>query len=147
MKHPDDAASEADGIPDTLRPRGLADMTFAGELDRALAEAGKSSVYKIQRNKDGRPSDYAYNDAYDAEDVERILAHAREKIGELADRAIDGEIAVRPSRTNGLLPCRFCDFRSVCRFDYATNRPVDVPKTSRKEILHRLGAPEGEGTA
>ncbi len=149
VKHPSDAEDPNEGIPSALKPRGIANAEIIPHLDSTLAvgAAGKSSVYSIQQKAEGALADLGYNDAYGPEDFDGILAFARRKIGALADRILDGEVAVEPCRTGASLPCSWCEFKSVCRFDYDVNRPRDAESLERQEALERMRAAAGEGSA
>ncbi len=125
-------------IPAALRSRGILDFTAAPELDRNLAPGTSSIAYQVRIRKDGALSNASSSDAYMREDLTTVTEFARQKIGELADRILDGEIAVRPYRKSSWLVCNLCDFRPVCRFDGDINEPNDIADPGREVLLSKM---------
>ncbi len=123
-------------------PRGLFDFDALSALDPGLAE-GASSLFSARRNKDGTMGKARSLDTASRPAFERILEGVREKLGELADRIIDGEIRVAPAIYRNRLPCEQCEYRAVCRFEYSSGFAVRLPVIERGEMLRRFG--EGEG--
>jgi ATP-dependent helicase/nuclease subunit B len=62
----------------------------------------------------------------------------RKKIGELADRMIEGVIEVKPYRVGKETPCSNCEYRSVCRFDAAINSYLMLAPMKRSEVLAKV---------
>jgi len=138
VAHPDEAANADDSLPSDVKPRGILDFGAFEHLDREL-QSGWSPVYAVFRTKEGEIGYAAKNDAYARVDLEQVTAYAPRKIGELADRILDGDVAVRPYRVNTQMPCTFCEFRSVCRFDHDVNEPDEIETVKRKEAIARMG--------
>jgi ATP-dependent helicase/nuclease subunit B len=66
------------------------------------------------------------------------MKYVRSRIAELGDRMIDGDISVAPARLGTWVPCNFCEYRSVCRFDYQTDHPRRLEHLSRSEAFKRM---------
>ena len=50
----------------------------------------------------------------------------------------DGQFPIKPYQLNGLRPCTFCDYRTVCRFDSSRNRYNYLSKLSENDALERM---------
>lgn len=114
------AMEEGDLLP--LRPRGVFDADVVGALDSALQPGERSPVIAAARKKDGA---LGYDETCDhvaSEDLDRILAYARRKLGEFADAILDGEIRVRPYVLGGKTPCTTCEYGGFCRFEKERER-------------------------
>ena len=50
----------------------------------------------------------------------------------------EGQFPIKPYQLNGLRPCTFCDYRTVCRFDSSRNRYNYLSKLSEDDALERM---------
>lgn len=103
-------------------------------LDTGLPDAGAARAFKYALKQDGEPT--ANSDCATREEFDAVLKYVRAKIADLADRIIDGDIAVRPYRMGKQTPCPNCEFRAVCRFDPSRGDRyllLDTPK--RAEVM------------
>ena len=50
----------------------------------------------------------------------------------------DGQFPIKPYQLNGLRPCTFCDYRTVCRFDSSRNRYNYLSRLSEDDALERM---------
>jgi ATP-dependent helicase/nuclease subunit B len=142
VSHPDDAVGADESLPAPLKPRGVMDFGVVEHLDREL-ESGWSPAYGVFRSRNGELGYARNSDAYAKPELDRITAYARRKIGELADRILDGDVAVKPYRAGTRMPCTFCDFRPVCRFDHDVDEPDEIDAIEREEALDLMGRAEG----
>jgi len=145
VHHPSDVKGEAAPMETGVKPRGMLEYEAVGRLDRALAPGKRSDVYSVRINNDGGLARDSYSDAYVRPDMDRVIAFARQKIGELADRILDGAVEVSPYRSNKLMPCSYCEFRAVCRFDHDVNEPRDLASMKREQAIALMGG-EGNNT-
>lgn len=145
VSHPSDASDIGESIQASLKPRGMLEFEAAGQLDRTLEPGRGSDAYAVKLNVDGALGYAKWSDAYPAADLARVMAFARHKIGELADAILDGDIAVRPYRAGTQMPCAYCEFRSVCRFDFDVNEVREVHGRDRDAVLEDMGRVAGEG--
>lgn len=139
VDHPDDAASDDFDAGAALRPRGIVDFDFIDGLDPS-AGSGRSRTFSVYRKKDGQAGNIDRTDAAPGGSLPRVLEHIRGRLGELADRWLDGDIAVWPAQFGGALPCKHCDHAAVCRMEHATLKPRVVPRLKRTEVFGRLEA-------
>ena len=50
----------------------------------------------------------------------------------------DGQFPIKPYQLNGLRPCTYCDYRTVCRFDSSRNRYNYLSRLSEDDALERM---------
>ncbi|HWB53466.1 MAG TPA: PD-(D/E)XK nuclease family protein, partial [Tepidisphaeraceae bacterium] len=136
-----DDPGEAIGPDDPLfnlrvKPRGIVRQDFAQAFDGELTPGKRSDVLNIQINKDG--SAHQTSDLVGSDDIEALLNHVREKVGELADRIIGGCIEAHPYKIGDETPCPNCDYRSVCRFQPGLNRYLHLTHLERSAVLEQL---------
>jgi len=134
VEHP----SEAKEPLRLFMPRGILDFDALAALEPSLKE-GPSQLYSARINKDGGSGKSSHLDTASRPVFEKILAAVRQKLGELADRIIDGDIRVAPVVYRDRLPCEQCDFRAVCRFEYSSGFAVRLPAIERGDMLKRFG--------
>lgn len=126
LKHPGEARSE------DFKYRGLIRLDALEAAD-ANATSGQASAYMSARvRNDGQP--YANSDLLTAEQFGALIDHVQWRMGELADQVLDGIISVSPYRLNRHMPCTFCSFQSVCRFD-VHHEPARILQSLKKEEL------------
>lgn len=77
---------------------------------------GSSSIIPVTVNKDGSykkgGADVADEGKYD-----KLMTFAGEKAREIGDSILQGEIAPSPYKKENQVPCTYCNYQSVCRFE------------------------------
>jgi ATP-dependent helicase/nuclease subunit B len=119
---------------------------FNGEFwERLDGEASKDSrFYNFYVTKDGQPyGSYGNRGALRPEDFEAVLRFTGKKIAELAEQIVSGRIDVRPYRLGGESPCRWCKYKSVCRFDWQVNEYNFLESLGKAEVLERIRTVDG----
>lgn len=139
VRHPQDATT-ADRVPSGVKARGLMSANDLSQIDGELEAGGASAAYGVALKKDGGVARPETSDAIDADALDLVLRFARRRIGELADGIIDGDVAVRPYRVGTQMPCSFCEYRAVCRFDHDTDDAVEIARSKRGDVLDRMAA-------
>jgi len=115
-----------DGLPPeeqlmhAYKPRGLVTAEAAFLLDANLGGA-PSPVAQLRRRQDGEL--YANSDAVTPERLAAYAQLAEETVRQAAEQLLAGTISIAPLVEKDRLACGTCDFRDVCRFDRAFNRP------------------------
>ncbi len=141
VEHPSEASDERKRI--RAAQRGILDYGEIELLDKDGAELGPSKLFNVHRNKkDGELGKLDQGDGANTDAFEKLLAHTRYKLGELSDRIIDGDVSVMPYRMGNTSPCAWCDFRSVCRFEFGQQEMRKFPKMSRSVVLKQLEGPK-----
>jgi len=99
--------------------RGFFEFRWAEWFDARRAE-GKvtySDIVSLRVKKDGGAVSWGSHDALPDGAIDDILAWTERKLVELARQIRSGRIDVAPYRIGGRTPCRWCEFRPLCRFD------------------------------
>ena len=104
------------------RPQGLFTDEVAPLLDEQLGTTA-SPVARMRLKKDGGFDSGQSRDVVAAPELQRRLELARHTILRAAAGITRGEVVAAPLVEGNCLACRRCDFRPVCRFDRALNRP------------------------
>ena len=136
VHHPDDA--DPPDHPDfhlRHRPRGLIDDRAVDALDGGGGQPGASKVVAAFRNKGGGFGNRNKTDVADAAAFAAMLALVDRRLGEAADRAINGDVSVRPYMLGRLTPCPRCEFRTVCRFEPGVNAYRVLVPMKREDVL------------
>ncbi len=116
-----------DGLPPDVqlmhayKPRGLVTEEAASLLDASLSHDAWSPVGQLRLTQAG-----AFHANSDAVKPERLAEYARlaeATVRQAAEQLLAGAIGVAPLVEKRCLACGTCDFRDVCRFDRAFNRP------------------------
>lgn len=135
--------SEAEGRQGTFnyRAKGI----FNGERYKILddtIEQGRSRYYKFQIAKEnGQYGNYDRSDILKAEDFENVLRLAEKEIKGLAAQVLSGSIKVWPYQINSSTACNFCEYKSLCRFDWQINDHNVLAPVSKQEVLEKARQP------
>jgi ATP-dependent helicase/nuclease subunit B len=73
----------------------------------------------------------------------RLLDVVSEQLVRLGQEILEGQITIAPAESNGHGPCRFCDFRSLCRMESPYNSIREIPAMKKTEAIMVLQ--EGAG--
>ncbi|MDO8303765.1 MAG: exodeoxyribonuclease V subunit gamma [Sedimentisphaerales bacterium] len=121
------------------KAKGLFNGEMADILDSQL-KSGWSSFYNYSISKDdGVFGNYINSGALKPEDFQEVLAFAKTKVIELANRIVAGDIAVRPYRLGGVSPCSMCEFMPLCRFDWHINDYNFMESLNKTAVLEKIG--------
>ena len=146
VEHPDEAKGPED--PDfhlRVKPRGVIRERAIADFDQNLAASGNSPVVQVRLTKEGQVGWRGSSDVASDAEFAGLLQLADRRIGELADRIMDGDIEVKPYWLNQKTPCATCDYRSVCRFEPGINGYRVLPGMRRDQVLVQIGGePHGE---
>ncbi len=135
VKHPDEALP----LDDPARrlatpPRGIFDTRAVPVLDSEFT-VGSSQVVKLFVKKDGQLGNRHQTDAAETDEIEALLQHVRERLGQLADEILAGHIDIAPYRLNRLTPCPHCEYRSICRFETPVNHYRMLHTVGRETVF------------
>jgi len=122
----------------TYKWRGLVDASALETLDETV-EPGQWSNYLSAwiSKKTGEP--HAKSDLARRDQLSALMAHVGRRMGELADQLLDGNIKVEPYRLRRRMPCTYCQYRPVCRYEIETQPPRTLePFSSKAEVLQRV---------
>lgn len=128
VPHPDEAAGAA------FKCRGVLDATAIESVDETVTPGGPASSFVAARvKKDGQA--YANSDLADSAELAGLIAHVERRMGTLADDLLDGNVGITPFRLNRKMPCAFCVYRPVCRYEIETQPPRRLEGMRRADVL------------
>jgi ATP-dependent helicase/nuclease subunit B len=140
VDHPSQAKAAQGGVSKIYQPRGVLNVNHARALDKNLHAGVASNVFNVQFKKDGTLGYAERSDALNPDQLESLLNVARQRLGTLADQVLDGNVQVRPAHlSTRSLPCNWCAFGTVCRFEPATGRAHAIEEITRSAALAGLG--------
>jgi len=120
----------------TRKAKGIFNGRFANNLD-SETEFGQSTFYnfRILKKQQSPYGDYSRSGAIEPAEFEGLLKFARQKIIQTAEQLISGCIDITPYRLGKVSPCRYCDFRAVCKFDWQINEYRPLEQVSKEQVL------------
>ena len=74
-------------------------------------------VLPVSFNKDGSPSKAAASRVLTREEMSGMLDYVERMVSNIGKRISEGDKKISPMRNDKSDACKFCDFKSVCRFD------------------------------
>lgn len=128
LKTPDEEQS-------VVQLRGVFDKTHVGHLRSAGADPDAGQFFVDGLNQNGSFNKNRTGDSTSSEEFAALLAFVRDKVAEIADRIVCGDVRIRPYRLGDKTPCSSCDYASVCRFDSAVDRYCHLDSVARKDVL------------
>ena len=117
--------------------QGLFVEDAARVLDSGLASGQRSPFIKFKLNKDGKPASSG-SDAITGDQLDALLVQAESWMASHGKGILAGSVSVTPYRLSNRSPCAWCDYRSVCRLDFAYNQPRYLAPCGRKRALESL---------
>src|SRR5690606_34001311 len=140
IAHPDDAvAPDDESFHLWPGPRGILNEEFLTHLDHSLAPGQRSRVFSVSINKDGNISKTS-RDVVAAAELQKMLDLVKQRLADLADRIIAGEVAVAPYRLHDQSPCASCGYRSLCRFQPGIDSYRFIDPVDRATVLGEEGS-------
>ena len=119
------------------KARGLFDADIADRLD--ALEQGESQFYNFFKKKDGSAlGKYKTRGSLEHARFELLLRFVRDKIKELSQSIMVGQVAVRPCRQGAYTPCTYCPYRPLCRFDGQIHAIRYLQGHDKTEVLEKL---------
>lgn len=103
-----------------------------------------SEFLNLRLKKDGSLSN-AGNQMYTESGWSHMLAVVQRRLRQAAQKITEGDIAVRPVLWQHRMPCTYCLYHAVCRFDTAFGNTYRVCRTIGNEDLRDKIRVEGEG--
>ncbi len=126
----------------SYKANGIFNGQFAQQIDGKASKDSK--FYNFYVTKDGRPYGLYHNrGALEPGDFEKVLKYTAGKIMQLAEEILSGKIDVRPYRLSGQSPCSYCEYQSVCRFDWQINNYNPLITLGKTEVLERMEGLDG----
>jgi ATP-dependent helicase/nuclease subunit B len=125
------------------KAKGIFNGRFFQLLDRAVS-SGWSKFYSFRiTSKDEQYGNYSISAVLKPDDFEKVLRFTEQKILKLVQEIISGEIVVTPCRLSGKSPCGYCEYNSVCRFDWQINDYNALASLGKTEVLEKMETVDG----
>lgn len=133
-----------------LRLQGLSinDPDVLEHSDQAFAEDKKASkVLRVRFKKDGSPHSDAQ--VVSEQEFDIICAFADQKIRNLGNAVLQGEIGASPLQNKDWSACKYCPYRAVCRFDERIPgyQARQIQKKEADEVLEQMAKELGYDAA
>jgi len=120
------------------KANGIFNGEIAAGLDTKTPQEW-SSYYNYYLTKDGQPyGNYKKTGALRPEDFTAVLEHGRKGIVQLVEGIRSGQIPVAPYRLSNRTPCRSCDYKGVCRFDWQINDYRLLTAINKEEAIEKM---------
>jgi ATP-dependent helicase/nuclease subunit B len=119
--------ADAEARKMAYRHNGRFDAGWLRKFDRRPDATGDQFNFRL--NKDGKlPSNSA--EALPREDFEALLDGVENTLRALGEKIFSGSAQVDPYRKGAETPCKYCDYRAVCRIDDWTHEFRDLKSSS-----------------
>lgn len=130
-----------------LRMKGLllADVNVIRNMDRNID--GYSLIVPAMVKSDGTLG--SPTSAASAGEFDELRKHVKNRVIELCEEMLKGDISISPYKNKNDIPCRYCPYSSICRFDVSIrgNSYRMIPDRSRDQIWKALKEENTEGEA
>ena len=127
-------------IKANFRMKGLivADINIVKMHDKNI-ESGSSKLIPAYIDKSGNLS-YKMTSGVTESQFEDLQKYIYKTIKEIAKEIYSGKIDLLPSYNDGKTSCKYCEYKSICGFDYGfcKNTYNYLDKKSKEEILEKI---------
>lgn len=97
------------------------DSDVIAAYDKRLIDGFNSDVVPLRLKKDGEP--YSSSKVADEATLYKLIQHNKRNFVDIASNIMDGHTEVAPLKYKETLPCRFCNYQSVCHVDSLIDSP------------------------
>ncbi|MBO4679254.1 MAG: PD-(D/E)XK nuclease family protein [Lachnospiraceae bacterium] len=104
-------------IRDKLKPKGIVEDSEDNIRNLDDNAMGDASVLPVSFNKDGSVSKRSAGRVFSREEMNNLLNYVERMVINIGKRINDGDKRISPMRNDKSDACKFCDFKSICRFD------------------------------
>jgi ATP-dependent helicase/nuclease subunit B len=116
------------------KARGIFNGDYASSLDAKAAQ--NSHFYNFYVTKEGDPyGNYTRFGSLRPADFERFLNFGSRKITDIAGQITSGKITAFPYRLGTDSPCKQCEYKPVCRFDWQINNYNLLTHVNKEQVL------------
>lgn len=120
----------------------LADVEIIKKMDKNL-DKGASNLIPVYLDKDGNISKTRSN-TITKEEFSRLQNTAEKVIKQIAKEILEGNIDIKPAyyKKNKIDACKYCEYKSICRFDPKIHNYLYIENKSKEEVLEELKGAE-----
>lgn len=146
-----DKESIENAIHKELKMNGLVlkDVKVIEALDRNLMQTDdkknpKSDIIPVDRKMNGDFS--AGSSVFEHEELNGLIAHARNLIEEVSTEILRGKIKIQPKKIDKRTSCEYCKLSAICQFDtsFKDNDYELLKKLKDKEVLAKIKEEQSE---
>ena len=111
------------------------------EIDKTVAETGKSAVYPFDFTKSGSLTKASLNNVVSETELQNLIKHAEEKVIEAGKRIFSGEVDLNPvqwpDRTTAL---EYSPYKEIMQFDamLPENNYRVLEKLDKETVLRKI---------
>ncbi|OON96339.1 MAG: hypothetical protein ATN36_05680 [Epulopiscium sp. Nele67-Bin005] len=107
------------------------------EVVKAFDEEITGTIIPVKAKKDGWT---AFSKIATEEQFDNLRTYVTDKIKELSQSILDGEISANPCQLGDKSPCTYCKYPTICQFDVndKNNKAQILPKLSEHEIWEEI---------
>ena len=121
------------------KANGIFNGRFFDKLDKKTASKN-SPYYNFSISAaDGQYGNYRRSGAMKPDDFKAFLNFAESKIKDLAENITKGKIDIEPFQLGNDRPCRYCQYKPICRFDWQINDYNYLKPLDKIEFLNIVG--------
>lgn len=126
-----DKSSTEDIEVTRMKENRLTGLVNEDETCRILMDQKTGEVTRVRYKNDGEPHANV-TCLVSSEELEQISKFVKNKITEIGNQIVNGNIHMNPEKGDKTGPCQYCDYRSICRFEpgvggnqYSTHTDLD----------------------
>lgn len=126
----------------SMKMSGVANEDF--DLISKMEHAGQEGYLSlpVRKTKTGY---HKQSSILDTNQMLKLGAMVEEKMQELGNALIKGDISIRPYEYQGMMPCKYCSFRHVCAYEEGVDPVNRIKKMSLEEGKHALDERTAKG--
>lgn len=116
----------------------LADVNIIKKMDKNL-EKGTSNIVPVYLDKEGNISNSKSN-VLTKEQFTKLQKTAEKIIKEISKEILNGNIDIKPvyNRRTKIDACKYCEYKTICRFDSKVHEYLYIENKSKEEILETI---------
>ena len=116
----------------------LADIEIIKKMDKTL-EKGSSNSIPVYLDKDGNISKSRSN-AITKDEFTKLQQTAEKVIKQISKEILEGNIDIKPAyyKKNKMDACKYCEYKSICRFNPKVHNYLYIENKTKEEILAEL---------
>ena len=116
----------------------LADINIVKLMDNTL-ESGYSQSIPVYIGKEGTISKTKSN-AITKEEFTKLQQTARKIIKKISNEILEGNIDIKPTynKKTKIDSCKFCEYKTICKFNPKTNKYSYIDNKSKEQILEEI---------
>ena len=116
----------------------LADINIIKLMDKSL-ETGFSKNIPVYLGKDGQISKTRSN-TITKEEFTKLQQTSRKIIKKISNEILSGNIEIKPTynKKTKTEACKFCEYKTICKFNPKTNKYQYIENKSKEEILDKI---------